>query len=126
MKFVILFSSVVFATLASCRPLSPADFATFNANNANRTNQSAGPSGMSGGAASPSSSGSSSGDATCCVNHRHYTCPSVSAAAQCLGQPMKLMDCFSTCSGSGMSCEQSCNNQYGPDPSSCRSDGGGC
>jgi hypothetical protein len=127
MKLSILLGSILFTTIASCRPLTPAEMATFNANNANRSNPSAGSStGTRNAGAAPTTNGSSSSEATCCVNHRHYTCPSMGAAAACLGQPMKLMDCFGTCNGSGMSCEQSCNKQYGPDPSGCHSDGGGC
>ena len=58
--------------------------------------------------------------ANCCVNGAYYECPDAGAASVCIGEPMSLMSCLNDCSSS--SCEQSCLDQHGPDPSQCTRD----
>lgn len=59
-----------------------------------------------------------SSSAHCCVNGAYYTCDSGVKAAQCLGEPMKLMQCVQGC-GFDSSCEPKCIKAHGPDPSPC-------
>ncbi len=75
---------------------------------------------LMGGASNGNLKTNSSSSATCCVNGAFYNCGSAQDAAQCVGQPFKLMNCVSSCSDS--SCEDGCINQHGPDPSSCQRD----
>ena len=58
--------------------------------------------------------------ARCCINGAYYTCDSLQAANQCIGEPMNMMGCMDKCGMSDSSCEESCIQKYGPDPSSCQ------
>ena len=57
---------------------------------------------------------------TCCVNGAFYDCGDAAAAAQCIGEPMPLMDCLMPCTDN--TCENTCLEKYGPDPSACQRD----
>ncbi|MFN3200281.1 MAG: hypothetical protein ACE366_17925 [Bradymonadia bacterium] len=70
---------------------------------------------------STQSNQSSSSSAHCCVNKRYYTCKSAADAAQCLGEPMNLMNCLGKCTG-GPSCEETCMRKHGPDTRACDRD----
>jgi hypothetical protein len=56
--------------------------------------------------------------AYCCVNRAFYSCSSAANAAQCLGEPMQLMQCMQSC-GMDANCEPNCIKKHGPDPSPC-------
>ncbi len=59
-------------------------------------------------------------EATCCVNNAFYECGGAAATAQCVGEPMPLMDCLGPCTDS--TCEDACIEKHGPDPSACQRD----
>lgn len=85
----------------------------------------ASPASPASGDAAPSQPAAADGDAeaTCCVNGAFYDCPSLNDVGICVGEPMNLMNCMSSCSmGSGTSCEDACVEEHGPKPqdSECR------
>lgn len=58
----------------------------------------------------------------CCVNQAFYTCDTAAAASECIGEPMDMVSCMQNCPFADSSCEDSCVNRYGPNPSPCARD----
>lgn len=64
-----------------------------------------------------SDSASGSSNATCCINHSFYDCPSIAAVKKCSGDTSAcLMGCMNS---SDSSCGDRCMREHPPDPSGC-------